>query len=143
MQSKFCTAQRNRCYFRTGKANATKITTRWNNAWAGHLSSAMNGGQWPQVRKAKVASWKIEDTRCQLCFAEPGTLQHRHRCAATAEDRCTKPPPQDANLAHTRLNDDRLQLLKLSAVGVVKVPAPKPRTFGTFQWLVDPLLAGG
>ena len=98
-----------------GKANAAKTTTRWNNAWAGHLASAMNGGQWPQIRKAKVTSWKIEDTRCQLCFAELGTLQHRHHCAATAEQRCTKPPPRQANLAHTALNEDRLQLLKSRA----------------------------
>ena len=49
-----------------GKAAATKMTTRWNNSWAGDLASAMNGGQWSQTRKAKVASWNITDSRCQL-----------------------------------------------------------------------------
>ena len=76
-----------------------------------------------------------------MCFAEPGTLQHRHRCAATADERCTKPPPKEASLAHTRFNEERLELLKLRAVGVVRVPAPKPRAVGSFCWLVDPLLA--
>ena len=102
----------------------------------------MNGGQWPQTRKAKVASWNITDDMCQFCFAEPGTLQHRHRCAATAEARCSIPPPKEAQFAHTKFNDDRLQLLQLRAVAVVKVPAPKPRTVGSFCWLVDPFLAG-
>ena len=124
-----------------GKAREANMTTRWNNSWAGDLASAMNGGQWPQTRKAKVASWNITDDRCQLCFAEPGTLQHRHRCAATAEARCSIPPPKEAQFAHTKFNDDRLQLLQLRAVAVVKVPAPKPRTVGSFCWLVDPFLA--
>ena len=54
-----------------GKAAATKMTSRWNNAWAGYLASAMNGGQWSQTRKAKVAIWNIADSRCQLCTAAP------------------------------------------------------------------------
>ena len=82
-----------------GKAAATKMTTPWNNSWAGDLAPAMNDGQWPQTRKAKVARWNITDNRCQFCFAEPGTPQHRHRCAATAEARCSKAPPTEANLA--------------------------------------------
>jgi len=59
-----------------GRPISKKATTPWNPAWAPYLTSAMNNGQWPQVRKTKVAAWKITSTKCQLCFKEEGTNDH-------------------------------------------------------------------
>jgi len=39
-----------------GKAPSGKMATRWSNNWGSALGSAVNGGQWPQTRKAKVAA---------------------------------------------------------------------------------------
>ena len=90
-----------------GKAPAKKMTTAWSNKWAPALASALNGGQWPQVRKAKVASWMIEDSRCQLCFKEIGTISHRFTCVATESMRCKKTVPKEGEMAKLKLNPER------------------------------------
>ena len=121
-----------------GKAAPNKITAAWSNSWAPELASTMNGGQWPQVRKAGVQKWNITDSRCQLCLAEQGTLPHRFLCSKTAAERCQKLPPKEAATAQLRLSEERLHLLRHRAIGVVKVLAPRVRTSGTFKWLRDP-----
>ena len=47
--------------------------------------SEISGGQWPQVRKAKLKSFEGHNL-CPLCHAAPGTLLHRHCCMATMPD---------------------------------------------------------
>ena len=122
-----------------GKCAPARMTTTWSNKWGGYLGSAMNGGQWTQVRKSNIAKWNITDSNWQLCFSEPGTAQHRFHCTRTAPHRCTDPPPTDAHLAEIRLSTERLALLRHRAIGVVKVPAPRIRANGNFKWLVNPM----
>ena len=67
---------------------------QWTRMEAASLRSAVNGGQWDQVKIAKVhakAQERLpEELRtaqvsdlCQLCFSELGTFEHRHRCTFT------------------------------------------------------------
>ena len=64
----------------TGKVQTLKETTEWEKDCAPHLLSAAAGGQWPQVKKARVPKWGITDARCQLCYAATGTMEHRYDC---------------------------------------------------------------
>ena len=102
------------------------------------MASAVNGGQWPQVRKAKVGAWNITDERCQLCFEAKGTLQHRFVCKATAANRSAKPIPKEGQLAKTRISCERLELLRTLGVATVRVPAQSIRNHGSFTWHLDP-----
>ena len=123
-----------------GKASLKNLSTPWSNSWAPSLVSAVNGGQWPQVRKWKVASWNITDSSCQLCLAATGTILHRFACKATEADRSSKPTPKICRMAEQNLGEDRLALLNLRGVAAIKVPTLKPRKEDTFEWLKNPLL---
>lgn len=71
----------------------------WEKAWAASLQSGINGGQWPQVRKAAVPKFECDSNLCQLCLAEPGTLEHRFRCSKTRPQNGWREPPAAAKLA--------------------------------------------
>ena len=83
----------------------------WDGKWAAMLTSAMNGGQWPQARKAKVASFGTSSNLCQLCFKEVGTLQHRSQCSATRPEAGWPRPPKEARLVRSKLSEARERLL--------------------------------
>ena len=100
--------------------SAKKLTATWSSKWSPSLASALHGGQWTQVKKAKVASWMIDDSRCQLCFKAPGTVEHRFSCDATRELRCSKPIPKEAEMAKVKLNPERFELLRNRGVVVLK-----------------------
>ena len=66
-----------------GSGPGKKAVTDWDPLWASDLSSAIGGGQWPQVRKCKVIKLGISDASCQLCFEHPGTVAHRFLCSVS------------------------------------------------------------
>ena len=110
----------------------------WETKWAASLSSAMNGGQWPQVRKAQVANFKDTSNLCQLCLKEVGTLQHRAHCIGIRPEGGWPKPPKAAELVRTKLSEDRARLLDTRALLTVRVPAPVARQDGHFEWLRAP-----
>ena len=122
-----------------GKASLRHMTTAWSNGWGASLASAANGGQWTQIRKCAVKAWGITDNRCQLCFAAPGTTQHRRHCTVTAPARSKQPIPKDAKIAAQRISNERLDLLTERGVLALKLPQPPVRKDGTFQWILNPL----
>jgi len=71
------------------KKNSHKSHALWKSKHRGDLRSAVNNGQWPQVRlhKAQV----VDSNVCKLCNLAVGTLAHRHECVTTAPARgaCT------------------------------------------------------
>jgi len=98
----------------------------------------MNGGQWPQVRKAQVANFKDTSNLCQLCLKEAGTLQHRAHCIGIRPEGGWPKPPKAAELVRTKLSEDRARLLDTRALLTVRVPAPVARQDGHFEWLRAP-----
>ena len=58
------------------RSEAIDEVPMWDAGCRPWLMSARTGGQWPQARRAAVKAWDA-DPRCQLCFAQTGTLIHR------------------------------------------------------------------
>ena len=117
-----------------------KVTSvpQWSPCMKADLASAVSGGQWPQARRASVKRWQNADNRCQLCLAEPGTLEHRLACT------CTMPPegwprdPPKAELAIQRVGQIRAKTLRTRGLLVLRLPSPQPLREGWFKWLVAP-----
>jgi hypothetical protein len=110
----------------------------WCARWKGDLASAISAGQWPQVRKAAVPAWCIEDTRCQLCLADTGTLEHRFECKASLPGDGWPQPPAKAARVLGRLSSQRKRILQTTGLLVLRLPAPPQRGVGTFTWVVQP-----
>ena len=109
----------------------------WDPTWRGDLASACSGGQWPQVRRAKVAREEI-DLRCQLCKAAIGTLSHRFECTATAPSAGWPGPPREADLARGKMTRERLEVMQNRGLLLARVPAPPEHEGEWFKWLVSP-----
>ena len=107
----------------------------WETKWAASLASAMNGGQWPQVRKAQVPSFEASSSLCQLCLKEVGTLQHRACCTVTRPEGGWPKVPKKAELARKKLQEARTRFLDTRALLTITVPAPAARQDGRFEWL--------
>ena len=96
-------------------------------AWGAHcrpwLASAIAGGQWPQARKATVRGWGL-DSRCQLCFSAPGTLQHRRVCPATTPVGGWGDTSTQVKASLARLGGDRTAKLRSCGLLALRVPRP-------------------
>ena len=99
----------------------------------------MSGGQWTQARKAAVRAWGIEDNTCQLCHQEAGTLDHRFVCQQTRPSEGWHPPPQAAELARARIGEERLRILQIRGLLVMRLPAPPRFRQECFVWLREPV----
>ena len=111
---------------------------RWSRKRGGSLTSAITGGQWSQTRRAAVKQWGIDDTRCQLCFEELGTLDHRFVCDATRPAEGLPVMPAQGRLAAGRLGRERSRLLSTRGLLVLRVPAPPSICAECFSWIVAP-----
>ena len=123
-----------------GRGSAKKTTASRDPRHKGDLLSAMSNGQWSQAHTAMVPSWHIDDTRCQLCLADIGTLEHRFLCSAIrpADGWPAAPKAAKKALSLLSLQPSRLNLLWTKARLVIKLPAPRSQHEGDFKWLVDP-----
>ena len=102
------------------------------------MASAFCDGQWTQARKAAVPDWKIEDSNCQLCFGQVGTLEHRFCCPVTIPEKGWPVPPPRAAKALAKLSEQRCSLLKTRGMLVMKVPVRMPDGQGSFIWQARP-----
>ena len=121
-----------------GIGAAARKTDTWDPAWRHSFISAASGGQWPQIRKAAVGKWGISDTKCQLCKAQTGTLEHRFECTATIPEGGWPTLPLAAALAMGCLSDARKAYLRTRGLLVLRLPAPRVEPHGRFIWLVEP-----
>ena len=122
----------------SGRAAKVTSVPQWRPAMKGDLASAISGGQWTQTRRASVPRWKITDSRCQLCLAAPGTLEHRHECACTTPLEGWPPHPPKAGLALGRVGQVRANVLRTRGLLVMSLPPPQQPPDGWFKWLVAP-----
>jgi hypothetical protein len=123
-----------------GRTQKVKSIPQWRPCMKGTLASAISGGQWTQTRRASVPRWQIEDLRCQLCLAAPGTLEHRHECARTRPPEGWPPDPPKAELALRQIGQVRANTLRTRGLLVMRLPSPCHSADGWFKWLVAPRL---
>ena len=111
---------------------------RWDAAHRAWLTSAVAGGQWPQVRRSSVPRWEV-DPMCRLCREHVGTLEHRHVCSATR-------PTEGRWVAHGRRGEKflnafapaRARALRTRGVAAVTVKVQAPNGEVGVTWLTDP-----
>ena len=111
---------------------------QWSAKHRGDLSSAINGGQWPQTRKAKLPEWQ-HGNLCQLCNEHVGTLAHRKECAVIMPPGGWPPAPPDVDRLVDGLAPARKQTLADRAVLAIDIPTPAPQVdTGRWRWLITP-----
>jgi hypothetical protein len=121
---------------RPGKASC-KLVKLWERADAPYLLSAVSGGQWPQARLAATRKW-VDDSRCQLCMTQTGTLDHRHSCDATRPLDGWQAAPGTAVELENSLCSERRLLLRTRGLLALKVVVPPAVRHDTFEWLRAP-----
>ena len=107
----------------------------WTPTFRPYLRSAVSGGQWPQVRRAQAMGDDV-DTRCQLCFSEPGTLAHRFCCPALLPERGWPVPPRGAQAVSASLAPARLHTLRTRGLLALRVHPLQRQTEGWIRWVV-------
>ena len=118
--------------------SAVKKHPNWQPKHLPHLKSAINGGQWPQARKANLPGWQHGD-QCQLCNAATGTADHRHVCPVTCPPEGWPEPPSDAKQFIDKLSTSRQRALKNRAVLAVDISLPAPQLeHHNWQWCLVP-----
>ena len=109
-------------------------------AWGVHcrpwLASALSGGQWPQARRAMVRGWHA-DSKCQLCLAADGTVEHRRECAVTRPAGGWGEPPAAAEAFLAKIGADRTARLRRNGIVALRVPAPLVNDEPVFRWRTD------
>lgn len=120
------------------KGAGARSSEFWDPRWKGELTSALSGGQWSQARKAAVLEWGIEDSKCQLCKLETGTLQHRAECGKTMPPGGWPKPPKEAARLLDRISAQRRRILETRGLLVLKLPAPPQAGDGHFTWKLQP-----
>ena len=109
---------------------------RWDVAHCAWLTSAVAGGQWPQVRRSSVPRWEVDST-CRLCHSAVGTLEHRHVCAATRpENGWVRHGAQGERLLSS-FAPARRRVLRTRGVAALAVTVQSPRSSVAVNWLTD------
>ena len=85
-----------------------------------------------------MAEWGIEDTKCQLCKMETGTLQHRAECIKTMPQGGWPKPPKEASRLLDRISPERRRILETRGLLVLKLPAAPQVGEGHFRWKFQP-----
>ena len=121
-----------------GSLKVKKHLPQWTSSCCGYLNSAINGGQWPQVKKAKLPLFEGTDL-CQLCLASKGTLAHRHECPASRPAAGWTPLDDKAKCFLDTLSEHRACTLQTRGVLTVSIPiaAPQIPTCG-WRWISQP-----
>ncbi len=117
---------------------AGPVADLWVPKFSSHLASAVNGGQWTQMRKASVEKFGITDGRCQLCLEAPGTAEHRFTCRMTMPKQGWPSPPPAAAKALNTVGSRRREILKHRGLLALRLPPRIRDQSGEFSWLVSP-----
>lgn len=85
------------------------------------------------MRIARLTREEVTDL-CQLCAAEPGTLDHRFVCMATLLDEGWPTSPVETQVFTERLSEGRSMLHSTRALAV-KIELEDPPQYGWLRWL--------
>ena len=109
----------------------------WKTGCASHLKSAVTNGQWPQARlhSAKLT----QDSRCQLCQVQVGTLEHRRCCTMTRPTRGDVRVPGHLLQVFGELAPDQQRLLLTRGLmAQIDLSEHKPLPEDSFAWTIMP-----
>ena len=120
-----------------GKVRPPDTVPHWSAACRSQLLSATTGGQWPQIRVARIPG-ATDDIRCQLCWSAPGTLLHRRCCPATAPADGWPLPPESGRLLLARIGEYRANLLRTRGLLALRIPRPPQQVETGIKWFTDP-----
>ncbi|CAK0881579.1 unnamed protein product, partial [Prorocentrum cordatum] len=102
------------------------------------LLSAATGGQWPQVRLARLRNADVVDLTCQLCGEAPGTLLHRRCCAASLPPEGWPEPPSARSDLLSALPEARGTLLRTRGLLALRLPRPVAQQELAARWFPAP-----
>ncbi len=109
----------------------------WQNDHAAYLTSVATGGQWPQARAAASSKW-TDDTRCQLCHGDTGTLAHRLECPAIKPLGGWQQHDKGPARLLGQLDAQRATTLATRGLMVLRIAAPPAPVEASFRWLLQP-----
>jgi hypothetical protein len=121
-----------------GTTAVRKVVEEWQPTCAAHLISGVSGGQWTQARRAQVPSFNVSDSRCQLCFAELGTLPHRRRCQSTLPPGGWSVRPRLVAQFMDQLSESRRETLQTRGFLALSVPIPPEQQETGLVWILGP-----
>ena len=101
------------------------------------LASAVTGGQWPQVRRARVPRWEVDD-RCQLCLQATGTLEHRWQCNSTVPADGWVQHAQEQEALLSTWSEARRRLLRTRGIAVVAILVAPALNAPQLRWRTSP-----
>jgi len=99
------------------------------------LRSAVTGGQWPQVRVAKLYDEEV-DLSCQLCHTATGTLVHRFVCPALIPSEGWGVLPRRVSAFISKIGEVRAHTLRTRGLLALRVRLVPPKPEGWFRWVV-------
>ena len=119
--------------------NSSSAAEGWQSKFAPHLLSAVSNKQWPQARVvgARHAAWST-DPNCQLCHAEVGTLEHRHKCPCILAAVGVDEKEGQKRAMESAMEADRARLWATRGIGAFKIHVQRPDDTEWLKWIRRP-----
>ena len=121
----------------SGRAPGVSSAPEWSPAMRSMLLSAATGGQWPQVRIARIRGQPaLVDIRCQLCKEVAGTLLHRRSCPVLLPTAGWSPLPAICVDLANEMSEERRSTLQTRGLYAVRLSRPEGRPSTDWEWIV-------
>ncbi|CAK0861050.1 unnamed protein product, partial [Prorocentrum cordatum] len=121
-----------------GQGRPHSTVSQWSAPCRSMLLSAATGGQWPQVRLARLRHADVVDLACQLCGEAPGTLLHRRCRAASLPPEGWPEPPSACSDLLSALPEARATLLRARGLLTLRPPRPVAQEELAARWFPAP-----
>ena len=127
----------------TTTATATTASDRggcedpvWSPSYGPYLKSLVSNRQWPQSRVAAARKLEAGESRCQLCWAAAGTLEHRFACPSIRPSDGWPSPNDKAAKGLSRLTSAQRNCLFTRGFSVAYAPVQGPRNDDFLDWII-------
>ncbi|CAK0865594.1 unnamed protein product, partial [Prorocentrum cordatum] len=122
-----------------GQGRPPRTVPKWSGQCGSMLLSAATGGQWPQVRLARLRNADgVEDRTCQLCGAALGAHLHRRVCESSLPPDGWPRPPDARQDLRASISEARAALLRARGFRALRMPHPPAQEEVAARWFTDP-----
>ena len=104
----------------------------WDKQCVAQTISAVVNGQWPQVKRERAFE-SVTDKRCQLCYEQVGTLEHRNFCTFVGRVVGPCKPDDDVRRYVGNMTADKRRILLTR--GLIATPVLLPTSTGCLSAL--------